>query len=522
MTDYNIALDFDYNELKIKASVVTPGSGDLGNFSLYVYNTDGILVATPGYFDYTGHRIVDEKNALESPYKNTVNGYVLGTELDFGISCAGNGNPRTNSNFLIDSDINHGYPVLNGIALRTGSYTPNGNNILSGYSLLGSDGESCFRGRITSVTDKTRIYWSCPSGSTQICTTAAQANDFQGDLLYIYSGDGSGVYSTITSTGNGYSLDVDVDMTDYVGDSFIVYPIRTVTTYTGWSDTSVYSTFGLNKALRTGMFTQYVDISTSLIAMSDSDLYPNYVNDYLTEQYGGLAGTYLILDHSGDSWGYTPQVGDIVRYRLSSTPTLLNQVSFIYHVAGHSGTSNLVFVYPAVTHSTTPGYTNGLVYPANRFTVQSYPKFGEELFAVLRKDEAIVHVEKVRAPTASVELSASDHESVFGSVAASAHFHIGPIKLSNGTYIDSPHTKLTAALYNNDPSDGADKSWTMYGTQDYTAAVNYSGEYTRFGSFVVNYNTLFTSAQMLTMTYTLGIGRATISDVVNIPVHPAI
>lgn len=520
---YNIAANFDYSNLKISASVNLTGGSDMSNYTLAVYDSKGFLVCTPASFTYTGHRSVQQGTAPTISI-NAVDNNVVSVDLNFGIYCQGNGFARTNSSLLVDSEISHGLGVLPGVALATGLHSPTKTNALTGYQLMATQGESCFRGKITAVTDKTRITWSTLSGSTLANTTAAQSNNFLGDMLYIYSGNGSGTYTTITSTGNGYTLDVDSSMSGYTGSSFVVYPIRTITGYIPWSDTDVRGIYSFGTAIATGMFNQFVNVGTGLEAPLEEDAYPAHVNSYLYSLYGGLVASILQVTYSGQDWGYKPQAGDLIRYRSSATPTVLDQVSFIYYVPSTASDTVSVYVYPGIANiSSTPGYTDGQIIPANRFTVLNYPGFNEDLTAVLRKNEQTVHVQTIRSPSASVELSANDHDSVFGSVASSAHFHMGPIKLSNGSYVTSPHLKLTASLYNNDPTQSsADKTWSMKGTANPNAAVNYTGQYYRHGVFVGNYDTSFTSAQILTMVYSLSVGSASVNNVVSIPVHPAL
>lgn len=514
MTNY-ISARFNYNNQKIEATVLSDSLSysTVTGYSLIAVDSKGVVVAGP-----VMPTIVSRLSKVASSYE-----YILSAELPFGLVGGSYGARQTGTTFVHNSDTVHGAGYHPGLDIYKGLLSPQKVDSLAGTPITITNGDAVFQGKITNITNKRQITYT---GESYNLVNARNTN-FAGDLLYIFSGSGSGVYASVTATGTQDTLYVDRSMSGYSGSYFKLMPRRNITGNTTWSAGSVNSQIKLDSAIYTGLGSNYLSSINiyGYISGGNESGFPYQQNPYLK---GITSNGGMYVSFAKDSYSKTVSVGDMLLYRAFSTPSAMDQVAVIYHVlTGANPSTNYVLAYPSGVASNLEGFVDAYHLRANEFKVLNYPKYEDHINVIMydqstQSTPSLAGHTVIKAPSARVELTANDYDSAFSNVGDVSHFHIGPVVLSNGEIITNHELYLSGSLYNSDPTQTtADKTWISYATKNSNAAEYMTGEYFRDGVHVGTYTNSFTSAEMLHVDVRAKYGNTEVRNIVNLPVQPS-
>ena len=512
MTNISAKINYNNQTIDVSVSSSTITQYYMTGYRVTAINSDGILIGTSDTLQ------VKSLLAHGGAAPEIDLGYVAHTQVPFGIRESSDGSVQATSTNLKSCDMLHIIAGFTNDNIQSVVKTPIQENKLQAPVII-TGGDSVFFGKVSSVSNKRLVTYTGQSYNL----TAAQSVNFAGDLLYIFSGSGQGTYATITSTGTTNKLYVDKDFTNYVGGYFKIFPRRNITGNSSWSVTNVVSDLYLDNTIYSGLsYDSIVPTVVSYISNGATSGYPYLVNPIMKSltSYGGMAVSFP----SPSGWGKdSVRVGDLIKYRSFDTPTLLDQTAVVYHVTtGAASNTSYVYAYPSGVFSNLEGYTDAQLIRANHYKVMTYPKFGEDILLVVHSTSSAIATERVKAPSARIELNANDYDSAFGTVTDRSHFHMGPVVLSNGEVLTNHELIISGSLYNSDPTQSSpDKSWTSFSTQDSSAAEYMSGEYFKNGIFVGTYNQSFISSEMLTVRVRGTYGTAVVENSITIPVQPS-
>lgn len=517
-----VSINLDYANSRVEAlmvhSNVNLSTSDLAKYKFHVLSAAGYPICNKAGFS----KVAD--------FNGT---YTAKGTTSFGISAASQGSIVDDTSRLYYAFGPHVFFPLAIDQFSQDLPYPKSNGIIpSNVPIEITDGDSVFYGRVESTTGN-RIYFTGYSSSIIDNYAAAYTKDFTDDIFYVWSGNGEGSYHKIisdsTNTNNFY---IDGLASTYSGAYFKILPYRLSTTYSGYSnDTYVVGTIGVDSALNTGLGSYGIETVTLNEHLPATDDY-----GFIQITYPGLtAGEYSLYGQASskfnvpkDSWGRTPEVGDIVQYRGASTPSVRDQLGLIYRVEELSASAWTVFVYPSGTPSNLFGFTDGVLYKHNQYTIKTYPQFGEQHLGIVSNltgssetSRTARAVHSFQAPTASVEISPNEYTSIYGSISERVFFHVGPIHLSNGQILDNREIQYNLLYWDGDSTKtNQTTTWVGYSTSLPNAAEQYNGNHYRLGTYVASDSQSFNSAETVYLQATIRYGAAVLFKTAVLPVQP--
>lgn len=532
-TPVSVSVNIDYPNKRVYATLLHSNPAltnlELAKFKFSAVNELGVPICPISSFskvtDYNG-----AFTALASP--------------KLGLDLAGRGAAENDENRLYCSEILH--PFFNNVTqFSVDAIHPKKDNAFRTTDpVIVRDGSCVFYGKITSTTDNT-VYISGYTSSTHDPYSEALGTNFKGDLLYITSGPGSGDYLSIIEDGTQGVTEhnyfkVDGDPSSYVNQTMKIMQKTKVASWSGYTDdfntvASLYVTDTLNHNLG-AIEVETVTVVENLAGNNQDSVCKTIYTDInwdsdTNSAISNALGCSVVdcPDTNFNEYNVSPAAGDTLNFRPSNNH--LNRVGLatIYRVEKLPSKWRM-WVYPQIQPSNLLGYTDALVIPHSRFEVQNYPQFGENCLGIVNKTDGastdlvkkVAAVHHFTSPTAELDFSANDYESIYGTVAETSHFHVGPIKLSGGKIIDNKDINFQLALYEGDPTKtNPVKVWNGDSTRNPNAAQHYNGDHYRLGVYVGTYEKVFLSAETMYLRATVSYGGAYLSQMFTIPVQPS-
>lgn len=533
----SIALDFDYQNLRYKIGARYPGSSipSIEN-TQQIVDSDGLITLSEIESLVEGLPsnvlptqaviplyIMDSKGILVK--EGTITGgnsfasRVMGsTTLPFGFVGQGNYgyNRSGNNGKLFSTNPFANYSIAN-------SYDPSSAGVaISGYlvtyletsdtplskienSYIGTpvqvtDGSSCLHATVSAISNN-RVTWN-----NSFLVGSASSCDFTDALVTSISGSQSGNSYRVLSYDNTNKylwLDKSGSLTNNI---IKVQPRSVVTGYTcGNNNNSYLPTFNISPSI-----VDEIGNRTGSIITCDS---------YDMDIGGGISITCNQFTLTNDAYLRDPSIGDIILF----TNSLGNPASGLVLDWSKTTTTTTLTYYPAVTSH--PSQNSFTLKRTTKFNLEYYPKFGETYTTIALGDTTYPFYGEstISSPGASIEVTAGDYDSAFGTVTDTSHFHMGPVILSNGVVLTGNNLFISGRLFNNNPTSTTSlKNWSRWTSSDPNIASSYTGIYSKFGSLVGTYSQAFTTPDMLTLEVTASIGDASVKRIINLPVAPPV
>lgn len=439
--------------------------------------------------------------------------------------------------------------------------SPKRGAMINDVPILVERGDSVFHGAIEDVSGNT-VTFRNPSDSIIDVSGKVSGQPFNGFVLEIISGQGLGEqYPVLSNVLNGNQIDIGGDVASYTGSTFKVMPYMSITGYNGWvSQGNHVTSYFTDVALETGLGTvstiaRFDSFAPGASAFGDVPDTNTFGQVYRAGQLFGLSGNgvdaKLGIDLQGtshdfacmfvvmpkDEYGRDPIPGDVLKYRAANAPSQLDpgllagdgsNLGIIYSVVDQ-GDEFLVGVAPS--GNINQGSESGAVlYRHNQFRVMNYPQFGSDITAVISTNYTAlerslttgVYAQNTTTPGAMIDMVGAEYASPYANVTARAHFHFGPVRLTNGQVLDNRNLKFSGEYFTSDPTAGAVTTWQLQSTQNPTGAANYGGEYSVDGVFVTNESISVNQPDILRLGYTVNLGSASVSNVTLLPVQPGL
>lgn len=363
---------------------------------------------------------------------------------------------------------------------------------------------------------------------TNTTVPALTGHSFNGYIGQIISGAHSGQNFTVTSTTSSETgIFVDRVVSGYSGEIVKLMPYKMVTAYSGWGpytgggdlgNNGIKSEFTLDSALKRGIGSPSINMALS--GYGTFDIGPSLLGS------PGVSVDTMTLIYTRPGYLVDTQIGDLITYYDDPLGT---NTGLILESGPHSTPGwDYVIVFPrAVGTPTTPA----TLYRGNRFTLYNYPEFGEEYNIYVHRYAGLLGSNTITAPTATIDVTANEFDSTYGSVGELSHFHIGPVVLSNGEYLNeqasitAPVLFLSGHITNGDvtaPSTLAVGG--TYATYENAVGSNFAGKYYLDGTLTLTPTTpiSFNTSETLSCRLYARYGSAIVENVVHLPVQPAV
>lgn len=533
----SLNLDFDYQNLKYKIGAKYPGDTipaiestqkivdsdgliSLSEISSLVGGLPSSVLPTQNVIPFS---IMDSNGILMKEGiitgGNSFASRVYGaTGIRFGINNQGNyGYDRSGNNSkLYSSNPFANYPIsysydINSAGVGVSGYlvtylettdTPLSklSNSYIGTPIQVTDGGGCLHASVSAISNN-RITWQNNSlvGNVSSC-------NFNDAVVTSISGSLSGNSYRVLSYDNTNKY-LWLDKSGSLTNNIIKVQPRTVVT--GYScpenNYSYIPTFNISPSI-----VEEIGYKTGSIITCD---------DYDLDIGGGVVVTCSQITASNDQYLRDPSIGDILFF----TNSLGNPASGLVIDWSKDTTSTTMTYYPASTSH--PSQTFYTLKRSTRFNLEYYPKFGDSYTTVSVGDSTYPFFgESIStAPGATIEVTAGDYDSAFGTVTDTSHFHMGPVTLTNGVVLTGNNVFISGRLFNNNPTSTTSlKNWSRWTSSDANIASTHTGIYSKFGALVGTYSQAFTTPDMLTLEVTASIGDASVKRIVNLPVAPPV
>lgn len=471
-------------------------------------------------------------------------------------------------------------------ALETG-YTTNQlvvldkrNNQYLNDKLLITRGDAVLQGSIATVTNKNAI-----TLNSSFAPGVAYSNyNLNSSIVEVISGSFSGTTFAVTSHAAGSStVYVDRDCSSMSGQIIKIMPYREISSYSGWSYStsgpadnkgsggiltrfgltetipnklgSIYYSTGVNLGFVTGDHpTAAADITIPNLILNLVPSDPTHPNALALKQYFDPAidniyfglNTGYIYSRVGlipqDPYKRTVSVGDLVIFNPASNPGstatgLITNVNYDPNL--------IIDFWPRVNPATVSSFT---IYRNNYVRLDCFPEFDKTYNCAafpttgsIQKLETLAFApiygsgavySNISTPSAELDFSANEYEGAFGNTNFTSHFHIGPVKLSNGQVLDdaqnagngvTPYLYFSGLVYHGNPNSPTTVvSRKGFSSQNTNVAGNFDGSYYRDGVMTITSNAAFNASETLICKATVGYGSAKIERVFTIPVQPAV
>lgn len=526
MSDYILNANVSYSERKINVSALYTGStsNPVSAVGWIVKNPKGVIISSSSF------QLEDQFQLMPGYY---------GT-ASFGLRAAAFGSTITSTTGIYFSDMLVNWKTsdynANILLIETG-LSPNGitisqrDNIYSGVPVLITRGDSVLQTRVDSVAGGNYIAWNCQEAAIN---TIAGTFNYNNSIVEVLSGSNAGQIARITSydTTGFY---VDRDVYSWSGNYIKVMPRRWIKEYTPWSrpDPTNYSEAGtgdilaefkLSEAKPTGVGFAY-NLTGQFINNVSVDVYQ------ISQGVGGsnffnTSGTTILLQRPLDQKDVQP--GDVLFYYANEDSNQLNSgVVLQVRTAADADISN---EYYEVTYFPSGRPASPLIAPmhlhrADQYSLELYPEFDQD-YSVHAYIAGIGQVgyTKFRTPSAEIEFSANEHESTYGTVGEQAHFHIGPVRLSNGEYLnDSKYLTLSGTIEQGDVTNPTVLArGVANGSQNPNIGHNYSGSYYKDGVYTISVANSFNASETLFAKIQANYGSAVVTNVITLPVQPSV
>jgi hypothetical protein len=457
------------------------------------------------------------------------------------------------------------------------------SNKYIGDKLLITRGDAVLQATIATVTNKNALTFT----TNNLPPGASYANyNLNSSIVEVLSGAASGTTFAVTSHAAGSStVYVDRDCFSMSGQLVKIMPYREVIGYTGWNyDTGLPSNkgsggimgrFSLNQNIpnkigslyyTTGTFVNSIysgehlgyipDVTApfQLLSLAGDNpgtaylgfFYFQPTNPYYPAGTGYHITQVLLQNHKIDPYKRDISRGDLVIYNPSSNPA--STATGVIVLAGDDGVNTTIQYWPAQTPAAGSTYT---IFRSNQVYLQCFPEFDKTYncaaFPVSGAANFVltetlpyskVYAEgavysSVRTPAAELDFNANEYEGAFGNTAYTSHFHIGPVRLSNGQVLDdsktlstkgvTPFLYFSGAVYNGNPNSPVTVfSRSGFSTQNTNVAGNFDGSYYKDGVMTFTANTVFNASETMVCKAAVSYGSAKIERVFTIPVQPAV
>lgn len=448
-----------------------------------------------------------------------------------------------------------------------------------GDKLLITRGDAVLHATIATVTNKNALTLTTSNLPPGISYSSYNLNS---SIVEVLSGAASGTTFAVTNHAPGSStIYVDRDCFSMSGQLVKIMPYREVTSYSGWNYNTglpvnkgsggIMGRFGLNQTIpnkigslyyTTGTFIQNYYSGEHLLfvpnitlpwgilnAIPDDPLFPIHIlpsNPFFASNTGYYVSQVQLLNHSIDPYKRDIGRGDLVIFNPASSPG--STATGVICRADPFGVNTLIEYWPAVTPSAGSSYT---IFRNNSVYLQCFPEFDKTYnvaaFPVSGVSNSFITetlpyskiygegavYSSISTPSAELDFNANEYEGAFGNTAYTSHFHIGPVRLSNGQVLDDSKTLPTKGtppflffsglVYNGNPNSPVTVlSRSGFSTQNTNVAGNFDGAYYKDGVMTFTANTVFNASETMVCKAVVSYGSAKIERVFTIPVQPAV
>ena len=543
LSDYSLTVNVDYHNRTASAALVNPyTTGEtLPTKIAYVYDDKGVIIQrillnsgeTLPYgsvlrgTDDLGldHSYGDGQGGLDTSIQTTINDAVFYTlyPTQWEVSAEPSGaifvnETRAIEQVLVNSKFNY-------FEKKDDSY-PN-------VPVVIERGDAVAHGTVDVVTGSNVF--------TLTTTNAAGAYSSQNMLncmAEVISGASSG--QTFAVVGQvGTELTADTDVTDLSGQLLKLMPYRTVTGYSGWEDHSAGANLG------SGGVQGRFDLDTTIPTKVGSLLFND--GNYSGVEYGKYpdlgvdtsltAGffPYSVVTVTGDAHDKDIAPGDVIFFNPQSAPANTH-TGVIVEVRDHGTASEgdtALLYWPEDQPAAASTYT---IHRSNSFNLLTYPQFGTD-YLVVASDSLVTatgqkYVTQFRTPDVVVDFAANEFESTFADVTETTNFHIGPIRLSDGTTLDDgqagangvmPLLHFSGLVTNGNltsPTTVVEKE--AFSSQSPSAAHKFDGLFFKDGIMTLAAQNSFSASETMICKATITYGGVTLNQIYTVPVQPSV
>lgn len=520
MAKINTTVDFDYVNGQYKVTALGTGSNWNSSASVVITDPKGFQAAS----------------IPVSPSDNPLLGYPRGsTTYTFNIPAAGYNFIDTDKNSLAYNDyatsLNiHNEPSLSAFsgtikAIATGLTQYNTvsqiDDVYSGIPVLITRGDAVPHFYVESVSNKNVIRYNTTLLSSAYLTGAGcNLDDSIGVILSgAYSGTKFHVWSHSPSTTG---ITIDRDATNWSGAYFKLMPYRTITSYSGWENYSgqtngVHASFGLNSAR---------SVELGSLALVGSHLSSSTLDAGNVLGIGpagiNLPVTVAAVLSPTAAYQYDIALGDIIQYYKSGS--LATAYGTILEATADSPAPGFTTIkyWPTGIMAPVPN-GNANIYRSNVYELVNYPEFNKEYMVSVLSTEGVVDSYRIKTPSAELELTANEFDSTYGSIGDVAHFHIGPLHLSNGQVVQTNYLlRYVVDMYQGDVTSSTPiTSWNAHATMGTDIGLSTNGSYFKKGIFTATYAQALNASETLIFDVSAGVGAAKKQKIVTIPVQPS-
>jgi len=589
MTERNISANFDYVKRVITANLVGPSnSPPYANYLFRMYDEEGTIVSN-FYMPELSASAYGDLYSSTSSFGLDLSAFWPSYDSSFGrtdLSGVYVGIGFTNWELSAEADFPFSsyeveyvegvvIPYLNNRTAYESYFITGANNILekrnnkyTNDKLLIKKGDAVLQGTIATVSNKNII--TITSDKLAASYTGYNLNSC---IVEVLSGSASGQTMAVTSHALGStSIYVDRDCFGMSGQIVRVMPYREVTSYSGWSYTGfnnnqgkggVLSRFGLADTIPNKIGSMVYPNGTYLTTeMLD---HPSYSSSFTLDFYtistlgDGDSGDdppringpnplkFIITGYvcskvrlANDNYLRDISIGDLVVFNPNSSPAS-TATGIILKCTGVANKD--ISYWPDNQPSAGSTYT---IVRNNIVRLDCFPEFDKTYncaafpsndntnpfpFNSVYGSGAVFS--NIKTPSVDLEFSANEYEGAFGTTTYTSHFHIGPVKLSNGQILNdsvtltgggtTPFLFFSGVVQNgnpNSPSTVLDRKG--FSTQNTNVAGNFDGSYYKDGVMTFTSNVAFNASETLVCKATVGYGSAKIERVFTIPVQPAV
>lgn len=526
MATINTTVDFDYISGQYKIAAISDSLSVTG----WSNTTAAVYITSPkGYLMSPAIPVTVNDNN----YQGWARGYATGA-FGFNLSDVNTIEPSNNKLYYSDYSTSLKLSASTTLSLPIGSvielletgtyptysYVSKVNNVYNGVPILINRGDSAPHFLITGVSNKNQVYY----GNTSLTTYQLTGHNYNDCIGQVLNGSASGTKFFVTDYTQGTSkLTIDRDASTWSGALIRLSPYRTITAYSGWLTYTgqaggLRSEFTLNSSIPTGVGNLKITGATYSTAGLD-------VGTIL-----GLAAigtttnvSYISIPATGIVNLLDIQAGDIFEYKASGTLGTTYGTIVTNPVSGVPAAGSYSFaIYPTGNVAASPNNT-GIIHRNNQYTLLTYPEFDTSYEITTVVGTALSEVYRVKTPSASLEITANEFDSTYGTVGDMVHFHVGPVHLSNGTVLPQNYLlRYDVAMYQGDVTSTTPiTTWKSHGTMTTDIGTVNNGQYMKRGMYTATYAQALNSSETLMFDITGGIGSAKITKVVTIPVQPS-
>lgn len=529
---YNLTAAVDYANKKIEVSFIATGQTTSDNFEVDVISSEGHIV----------NRISDF--TISQQLRNNT---IYGSRTDLGIPLSSNGYTNTTdlsgvfaaelySTWQFSRDVGLIYRAdyisdFEVEYVKQQKIETIDTEAYIGTPVLITRGHSVPHGTVDVVSGENKI---------TIGGVDLTSYNLSNSVIEVISGADLGRELFVTNhTSSTNILTVNENCYDLSGQLVKIKPFRHVVDYSPWSfdgpfisggtafigDGGIISRFGLDKTIpneasnveNTTIYlygTLYsgdaTPTSTTYHPLDSSETFP--INLNLVEiAKSGFADKSFDLK-KGDFLVFTRTGGD---------PSLLRTGVVMSVVA--SDNCYVASIWPSDYEYTIDTNELATVYRSNEFTLLDYPEFNKEYLCVLSVDNEPQATCKIQTPSVCLDITANEYESTYSSIPETAHFHVGPVYLSDGQVLSGFPLNISVTAENGDiVSPTTIINTSAHSSQNVNVGHLFSGMYFKDGVFTALTSTVFNASETIYVKAQANYGSAKINKVITLPVQPAI